>query len=153
MITEIETIVTVETEEQMAEMFQEHLSTLGKQLTKAQAIAYSNALRQARTSKDFNDIRKVWSGVPKGKFSKKDYEGIIRPVIQEDIQLVNETLAKLALSHGVREFKKLFKLPRPVVPSAYRLWKSEAMKISLTVFNKKYTQDGNKLTNAIPVAR
>ena len=153
MNTTTDEILTTETEQEMTEMFKQHLDNLGKSLTKKQAMAYAEALRAARTSKDFNDVRKVWAGAPKGKFTKKDYETIIRPVINEDLKLVNETLAQLAKAHGMREFKKLFKLPRPVVPSAYRHWKTEAMKISLTVMNTKYTQSGSTLTNAITVAR
>ena len=151
-----EEIVTTETEQQMTEMFEQHLKNMeaeSKPLTTKDAHQYVKSILGARQSKDFKDVRKVWNSIGKRKFKRSDYETIIRPVINEDFQMVHDTLAKLGTAKTKGEYKKLFKLPRPVVPVAYKLWKVEAAKIAFPLFNQKFVKKGNTLTNTVAIAR
>lgn len=139
MNTTTEEIKTVETEQEAAELMREHFENIGKKSSRADAVAYREKLLAARAGKNFKEVRNVWNSLGYKRFSKRDYLELIKPLINEDVQLVEQVLTKAKTAKNIFELKKFSRLSRPVVPTAYRTYKMGIQNIGISLLTQSFS--------------
>lgn len=151
MNTEETKIGNVETETEARKLLQGFFNDYGKTLPRQNAVEYRERLLKARSNRDFKVIREVWNGMGKQRFAKKDYYELIKPIINEDRQMVDAILDKSRKAKGLRSLAAISKLSRPVVPPVHKFWREQrdAIGVKLVIAQSQFHTDNGVITNKV----
>ena len=154
-ITETDSFVIEETEDEQRRLLYRAFHKLDKFARREEAVKYAAKLTEAQTARDFREMQKVWNGLGTRRFGRKDYFELVKPIIDSDMALVKESVERMAGAKNVGHLASLAKLSRPVVPPAYHLWKVNRDRIGLEMLktaklvNKKLHREGGVISNTV----